>query len=134
MSGTVAEQLVAHVKASNPTFILKAYPSGLPENIPAGKVAVHISRDNLTKASANVLTHSIKISLILPGKEFSAANETKLEAALDELLLSLETFKGLRWSTAERVTGGEQFANAYDISAEADSVNVYRPTHQTSTP
>jgi hypothetical protein len=130
----VAEQLVAHIQANNPKFVLKAYPTGVPENIPAGKVAVHISRDSLTKASANVLNHSIKISLIIPGDSFSAVNETKLEAALDQLLFSLETFPGLRWSTAERVTGGDKFANAYDISAEADSVNVYRPTHPTQTP
>ncbi|MCZ9883717.1 hypothetical protein [Arthrobacter sp. B2a2-09] len=126
---TVAEQVAAHIATDNPTFILKTYPTGAPENIPAGKVAVHVHRETLNKASANVLGHALKITLIIPGDIFSTANETRLEAALDDLLFSLESFPGLQWKSADRSTAGEKYANAYEISAEASSVNVYRPTH-----
>lgn len=131
---TVAEQVAEHIATDNPTFILKNYPAGLPENIPTGKVAVHVYRTTLTKPTDNTLSHALNVFLVIPGTAFSQQAETLLEAALDDLLLSLETFPGLQWSEAKRTTGEERYPNAYEITAECSSVNVYRPSHQTPTP
>lgn len=126
---TVAEQVAEHIAADNPTFILKSYPAAL-ENVPTGKVAVHVYRTTLTKPTDNVLGHALNILVVIPGTAFSAASETALEAALDDLLISLETFDGLQWSEAKRTTAEDMFPNAYEITATCSSVNVYRPSHQ----
>jgi hypothetical protein len=126
---TVAEQVAAHIASENPTFILYSYPADAPGNIPTGKAVVHVNRGTLTKTTANVLEHSLKITLIIPGDTFSTANEERLDAALGDLLMCLETFAGLNWKTADRLAIENKFANAYEISAEVSSVNAYRPTH-----
>jgi hypothetical protein len=127
---TVSEQVAEHIGTANPTFLIKGYPASTPENIPAGKVAVHVYRTNLRKASANVITHSLTIRVMVPGLAPEAA-ELALDEALEAVLKSIETFPGLRWSEGERFSLDDKF-HAYDITAEADAVNHYRPTHQTS--
>lgn len=130
--GTVAEQVAAHIAADNEMFILKNYPAGLPESIPTGKVAVHVYRTNLSKPTDNALSHALNILVVIPGAEFSAVAESRLEVALDDLLVSLETFPGLFWSEAKRTTGEDKYPNAYEITASCNSVNVYRHSHQTT--
>ncbi|WP_457950421.1 hypothetical protein ACTAQI_07515 [Pseudarthrobacter sp. alpha12b] len=127
---TVSEQVAAHIGTDNPTFLMKGFPASTPDNIPTGKVAVHVYRTGLRKASANVITHSLIIRVMVPGTNPEAA-EVLLENALEAVLKRVETFAGLRWSEGERFSLEDKF-HAYDITAEADAVNAYRPSHQTS--
>jgi hypothetical protein len=127
---TVSEQVAEHIGTGNPTFLMKGFPAATPENIPTGKVAVHVYRTGLRKTSANVITHSLTIRVMVPGLKPETA-EVLLDEALEAVLKRVETFAGLRWSEGERFSLDEKF-HAYDITAEADAVNHYRPTHQTS--
>lgn len=127
---TVSEQVAAHIGTDNPTFLMKGYPANTPANIPAGKVAVHVYRTGFKKASANTLTHSLVIRVIVPTTDTKAA-ESALEEALYAVLTSAETYAGLTWSDAERFSLDEKF-HAYDITASINANNIYRPTYTPS--
>ena len=120
---TVRGQVAAQITADNPAYIVKAFPAEGSVEVPAKKVQVNVYREALTP-DQNRLTHSLTVDVIT-GSGYSEVLEDQLEAALDQVLLSLERIPGIVWSTADRSVFGEKL-NGYKIAVSCTSANFYK--------
>ena len=115
---TIAEQ----IQADNPTYIVKPFAGAKPE---VQKTNVFVTQESITNFREKAaVTHELKVFLAVPGTQ-SAANETKLEAALDNVLMSIAQVFGAVWKTATRGTLFDDFMG-YEITLDIHTENTYK--------
>lgn len=120
----VREKIADQIKADNSAYIVKAFPASPPDNLGAGKVQVTVFRSTLTPEKNN-LTHDLEIVVITGASNITLASEDALDAALDQILLSLERIPGVLWTSASREVFEEKF-NGYKVTVQTQSPNVYK--------
>lgn len=126
---TIRDIVAARIKSDSPTWSVNAYLAGDPDNLAAGKVFIAIWRTDVAVAPG-ALTHTLNIDL-MHGGSGSEKGETTLDAALDDLMLSLQRLDGVTVTSATRSTYGEggKF-NGWQIECTAQTENVYRAAVQ----
>lgn len=121
---TVRQIVADQIKADNPEFIVKGFPTTALDRIPAGKTSVQVYRDRLEPASNGTsLSHSLKI-IVMVAKQGTEQAETDLEEALDLVLLSLERSRTVIYSSVDRDVVDDM--HLYVISAAASTTNHYK--------
>lgn len=121
---SVRQEVADKLLADNPKFIVKAHPVSAPENIPAGKVWINVYRESFKVADNNGhITHFLSVSVAIP-KANSVDAENELDAAVDAVMLSLESMKDVYWQEAKR-TILDKF-ESYEISLEAVRPQIYK--------
>lgn len=124
MAEAIRQKVADQIKADNPTFIVKAYPVGIPEG-QIQKPWVNVYRETLTNApQLAAVTEALKITVISP-KSGSDIAEDALEDALDGVLKSLQSINFVQWTTAERATFADSFIG-YEITFTANTENPYK--------
>ncbi|RNL52736.1 hypothetical protein [Arthrobacter oryzae] len=94
---TTHRQIIAdQLKADNPGFIVKAFAASAPDNLGKGKAQVSVYRDSL-RPNQNSLDSTLKVQVIANAGSTIAA-EDDLDAALDQVILSLERIPGVNWT------------------------------------
>lgn len=122
---SVRSEVAAKLKADNPTFTVKAHPVSAPDAIPTGKVWINVYRESFKVADSNgYITHNLKVSVAIP-KTNSEAAENELDAAVDAVMLSLESMNDVFWQEATRNILGDKF-EAYEISLQAVRPQIYK--------
>lgn len=121
---SVRKQVADAIKADNPTFIVHDYPVNDPENIPAGKVWVSVVRDRFEIAGNFGSIKDYLTVVIATNTAMSAQAEDALDTAVDALMLTLEKFDDVYWTSAERKT--LSLWPAYEISLEAIRPQGYK--------
>lgn len=122
---SVRQEVADKLTADNPTFIVKAHPVSAPSGIPAGKVWVNVYRESFVVADNNGhITHNLKVTVAIP-KQNSDVAENELDAAVDAVMLSLESMNDVYWQEATRDILGDTF-ESYTISLQAIRPQVYK--------
>lgn len=125
---TVREQIAEQIRADNPTFIVDAFPTSLPENMAAKglkKTYVQVFRESLEPTNNGTsLLHSLKVTVFV-AKQHTEIAENDLDEALDLVLLSLERLAGIVYTSAIRDVLQDKY-NVYEISVSCTSQNVYK--------
>jgi hypothetical protein len=125
MSANARKDVVAQIKADNPTFTVHDYPATAPLNLANGKVWVSVYREAFeVNGNATSITHNLK-ALIITSKSSSTKAEDELDAAVDKLMLSLERLPDVYWQDAKRTIVAEKF-DGYEITLTAVRQQIYK--------
>jgi hypothetical protein len=121
---TIRELIADKIQADNADFMVKTFSAEKPA---IEKVNVFVTQKFITRVPQQAaIRHDIEVFLMIPGATQSAANENKLEFALDKLLTSIASLKFTQWQTAERGTLFENFIG-YQVTLEAFTEDTYKP-------
>lgn len=117
-------QLIAdQILADNPDFIVKAFPASAPTALGKGKAQISVFRESI-KPNQNSLESSLKIQVVC-NAGYTIAAEDDLDAALDQVILSIERFPGVTWTEATRAVFDEKYFG-YELTVTLSSPNVYK--------
>lgn len=121
---TARDLIAAQLRTDSPETIVSGFPTAGPENIPRGKTVVQLYRTEFEPiSSGTLLKHTFELVVMVSSQGTEHA-ELALEEALDTVLLSLERFQGLTYSTVTRSVVGN--FNAYVITASTNTTNHYK--------
>ena len=121
---TTHRQIIAdQIKADNPDFIVKAFPVQAPDNLGKGKPQVIVYRESI-KPNQNSLESTLKVQVIC-NAGYTIAAEDELDAALDQVILSIERIGGVLWTEATRAEFDEKYFG-YELAVTLSSPNVYK--------
>jgi hypothetical protein len=124
---TPRQQLAAQVAADNSEWIVKPYPFE-PKQVRAGKPVVSIWRGEISPASSRtMITHELTLH-VYGSKVADEGAENELDNILDQIMLSIERYKGCAWSSAKRRNFVNDTFAGFEITATVTSANVYRST------
>lgn len=117
-------QIIAdQIKADTPAFIVKPFPASAPDNLAKGKAQVSVYRQSI-KPNQNSLESSLTVE-IMTNAGTAISFEDDLEAALDQVILSIERIPGVLWTEAVRTIFDEKFFG-YQVTVSLSSPNVYK--------
>ena len=120
---TLREKVATQIKTDNPDFTVKAFMASAPDNLGANKVHVAVWREALEPNQLN-LGHNLTAEVLMKVAN-TLKGEEALDAALDEVLLSIERMPGVLWTSADRAVFDDKFVG-YKVSIRITSPNVYK--------
>jgi len=117
-------QIIAdQIKADNPQFAVVAFPNSAPTTVRTGSAYVSVFRESI-KPNQNSLESSLKVQVICNAGT-TIASEDDLDAALDQVILSIERIPGVLWTEATRAVFDEKYFG-YELAVTLSSPNVYK--------
>ena len=126
MGSTPREFLAEHLAADHPGWDVRAYPSK-PARLGKGEVMISVWRSDIRPSPTVLgLEHELTLHVYGPKATYSAAAEAELDDLIDEVLLSIERFKGAHFNSAARRNFEDDSFTGFEVNVTMISGNHYR--------